>query len=233
LKILIVEDEPLIADHIQWMCECIIGREMQSCNVIHSLENALHYLHEHPIDLLLLDLNLEGENGFDILKQSVSGAFHTIIISAFTDQAITAFQHGVLDFIPKPFEEERLCKAFDRYFNLMEKRQLETKFLAVRENNDVFLLKIDDILYFKAAGNYIEAHLKNGGIKLIIKAMNKLEQILPARFMRIHKSYIADVHQITSYKHTGGGVYQVELSGSRILPLSRSKYKEFKERVTA
>ena len=84
----------------------------------------------------------------------MAGFFHTIIISAFTDQAITAFQYGVLDFISKLFEEERLRKAFGRYFNLIKKRELETKYIAVRENNDIQLLKIEDILFFKSSGNY-------------------------------------------------------------------------------
>ena len=72
------------------------------------MESAFAYLKDHQIDLLLLDLNLDGGNGFDILKYTVSQSFHTIIISAYTDQAITAFQYGVLDFIPKPFRDEEL-----------------------------------------------------------------------------------------------------------------------------
>lgn len=228
MKILIVEDEPPIADHIKWMCENILKKKLELCKINHSLESALGYLQNHQIDLLFLDLNLEGESGFEILKKSVSGSFHTIIISAFTEQAITAFQYGVLDFIPKPFEEERLRLAFDRYYNLMEGKELETKYMAIRENNDIFLLKIEDIRYFKSAGNYIEAHLKNGDTKLIIKAMNKLEKILPSRFIRIHKSYIIDLNEINSYKHSGGGLYQIELKNGKALPLSRKVYKKLK-----
>jgi DNA-binding LytR/AlgR family response regulator len=228
VKILIVEDEPPIADHIKWMCQNILKEKLVLCKIIHSLESALIYLQNYQIDLLFLDLNLEGESGFDILKQTVSESFHTIIISAFTEQAITAFQYGVLDFISKPFEEERLKQSFDRYFNLTEKRELETNFLAIRENNNILLIKIEEILFFKSAGNYIEAHLKNGDTKLIIKAMNKLEQILPSRFIRIHKSYILDITEINSYKHSGGGLYHIELKNGKVLPLSRLVYKKLK-----
>lgn len=232
MKLLIIEDEPPIAEHIKWMSESILQEELECCTIIHSLDAALNYLSEHQIDLLLLDLNLEGDNGFDVLKLSVSGSFHTIIISAYTEQAINAFQYGVLDFIPKPFDENRLKNAFDRYFNLLQKRELETRYLAVRENNDIQLIKISDIIYFKSAGNYIEAHLTNGDVKVIIKAMNKLEQILPARFLRTHKSYTVDSHQISAYQHKGGGVYNIQLKNGIRLPLSRLIYKKLKKKIS-
>ena len=231
MKILILEDEPPIADHIKWMCEDILQHKIESCTIIHCLDTAIEFLKENPIDLLFLDLNLEGENGFNILKQSVASSFHTIIISAFTDQAITAFQYGVLDFISKPFEQERLRKSFDRYFNLLDKRELETKYLAVRENNDVLLIKIENIIFFKASGNYIEAHLKNGDVKLLIKAMNRLQQILPSRFLRTHKSYLVDINEIHSYKHCGGGKYTLKLKNNINLPLSRTMYRDLKQQI--
>ena len=58
--------------------------------------------------MLLLDLNLGDSDGMTLLESKVAGSFHTIIVSATTDQALRAFEHGVLDFVPKPFAEERL-----------------------------------------------------------------------------------------------------------------------------
>ncbi len=74
-----------------------------------------------PIDVLFLDLNLNGKDGFDLLKTSVSGAFHVIIISAHTEQALKAFEYGVLDFVGKPFNKERLARALDRVFERIHK----------------------------------------------------------------------------------------------------------------
>jgi two-component system response regulator LytT len=229
MRLLIVEDEPPIADHIEWMCQKILGSQITSCKKITSLDHALEYIRKKPTDLLLLDLNLEGENGFDILKNAISGSFHTIIISAYTEQAITAFQYGVLDFIPKPFNEKRLRKAFDRYFNRQKSRDLESKYLAVRDDTSVRLIQIKDVSFFKAAGNYVEIHQTNGNVDLLTKSIGKLEQILPSRFIRVHRSYTVDLHQIDSYKHVGGGRYQIKLSHGIHIPLSRDKHKKLKQ----
>ena len=229
MRLLIVEDEPPIADHIEWMCKKILGSKLKSCKKITSLEHALEYIHKEPTDLLLLDLNLEGDNGFDLLRNAIAGSFHTIIISAYTDQAITAFQYGVLDFIPKPFNEKRLKKAFDRYFNRLKTRDLESKYLAVREDTSVHLIPLKEVLFFKAAGNYVEIHRKDGNRQLLTKSMGKLEQILPSRFIRIHRSYIADLNQIESYEHAGGGNYRLKMRNGAQLPLSRDRYRELKQ----
>ena len=229
MRLLIVEDEPPIADHIEWMCKNILGSKLKSCKKITSLDHALEYIHKEPTDLLLLDLNLEGENGFDILKNAIAGSFHTIIISAYTDQAITAFQYGVLDFIPKPFNEKRLKKAFDRYFNRLKTRDLESKSLAVREDTSVHLIQMKEVLFFKAAGNYVEIHLMDGNMYLLTKSIGKLEQILPPRFVRVHRSYIVDLDRIESYQHAGGGTYRLKMTSGLQLPLSRDRYRELKQ----
>ena len=115
MRILIVEDEYSIAKDIEWNCHQLLGKKIELLQIKQTLESAYDFLVQNQIDLLLLDLNLSGKNGFDLLKDAVSGSFHTIIISAHTDQAIEAFKYGVLDFLPKPFEKDRLQKAFKRY----------------------------------------------------------------------------------------------------------------------
>jgi two-component system response regulator LytT len=226
MRILIVEDEKPIAHYIEKLCRKILGNTIQSLQTLHTLEHAAAYLNGSPIDLCLIDLNLNGENGYELLKSTTAGCFHTIIISAHTEQAIEAFQYGVLDFVPKPFDEDRLRAAFDRYFAQQGNRDGSTQYLTVRVGHQNKILKIDDIIYLKSAGNYVEAHLKNGKIELLNKSMDRLEQILPSRFLRIHRSYMVDLPQIESYSHTGGGRYVVTTKSKISLPLSRQKYRD-------
>ncbi|MBN2415770.1 response regulator transcription factor [bacterium] len=229
MKLLILEDEPPIAEHIAWMCRKILGDRITACKLIHTLDEAERYIAGHQIDILLLDLNLEGKNGYAILKRSVAGSFHTIIISAHTDQAVTAFAYGVLDFIPKPFNEQRLREAFTRYDKRTEQRELATKYIAVRETSGIHLIDIADITYIKAAGNYSEAVLRDGSVQLIVKSLNMLEKILPASFERIHKSYLINMTLLDAYQHAGGGTYRVILKDGTSLPLSRPAYKRFQK----
>lgn len=105
---------------------------LDQIHAFQSLSEGLAYVNSNPIDLLLLDLNLNGENGFDILKQTASLSFHTIIISANKDQALKAFEFGVLDFVPKPFNKARLELAFNRIVKKEEVSDENLQFLAVK-----------------------------------------------------------------------------------------------------
>lgn len=229
MRILIVEDELPIAKYIEDMCRTVLGEHSYQIEIANDLDSAAARLFEEKIDLLLLDLNLNGDDGYDLLKTATAGSFHTIIISANTDKAIEAFQFGVLDFVPKPFDEERLATAFERYFGRSQEKERTTKYLTVRKENQNVILPIKDIIYLKAAGIYVEAHLENGRVEILDKTMDRLGQILPARFIRIHRSYYVDISLIESYRHTGGGTYQVTIRGGQSLPLSRQKYKELHE----
>ena len=232
MKILIVEDERPIANYIKRSCKKILGNKIESIIIVHHLDQASEYLLKEKPDLCLLDLYLHGEDGYDLLKEAASGSFHTIIISANTDRALEAFEYGVLDFIGKPFTEERLKTAFDRYFSKKTKRENEsnkTKYLSLRKGNKNIIISIDNVIYFKAAGIYVEANLQNGQLEILDKTMDRLEQILPSNFIRVHRSYIIEISQIKSYSHIGGGKYQATLKNDKTIPLSRQKYKEIKE----
>ena len=102
---------------------------------------------------------LVGENGYDILKQAVSGSFQTIMISAYTDQAIEAFEYGVLDFVPKPFGEDRLRKALGRYSKPNAKIGQKAKYVVARRGGKYLLIYLKDIVYFRAEGYLVEVNL--------------------------------------------------------------------------
>lgn len=231
MKILIVEDEPPIADEIKVMTEDILCDKLEKIDVKHDLISAFDFLDKHRVDLCLLDLNLKGKNGYEILKRSIAGSFHTIIISAYTDQAIEAFNYGVLDFVPKPVDEERLKAAYDRYFGKLKNREIHTKYLIVRKKNSNHIISVDQIVYLKALGYIVEAHLSNGKVEVTDKPLNALEQILPLNYIRIHRTFIVDLSSIQYYTHKGSGVYEVTLSNGDVLPLSFSNYKILKNKL--
>src|SRR3546814_13063742 len=95
-------------------------------------------------DVRLLDLNLHGRDGFDLLKRAVAGSFDTIVVSANTDRALEAFEYGVVDFVPKPFTEARLSQAFER--RLAKRDEGEAiRYLVVRHAGKLERIRIDDI----------------------------------------------------------------------------------------
>ncbi len=228
MNILIVEDETRIARRIERMTHDILGDTIQSLKLISTLQKALAFIENNTLDLVLLDLNLNGDDGFDLLTYAVSGSFHTIVISAYKDQAIKAFEHGVLDFVPKPFNRERLEQAFNRA-TVKEKTESNlVKYLAVKKRHQIQLIPIEDVLYIKGAGAYTELYLSDGTKELHDKSLEKLEQLLSNAFERIHKSYLVKVSEIHEIKVSSGSKYSVELKNSERLPIGRTKYKGLK-----
>ncbi len=225
MKILIVEDEYPTAEYAQQLCREILQKKLTAIDMVHDLPEALQYIREREIDLCLLDLNLHGENGYELLQTAIAQSFHTIIISAYPDQALEAFQYGALDFIVKPYGKKRLKKALSRFQDRSENIDIKTKFLSVRMNRKYKLVKIENIIYMKSVGPYVELYLLNGEMELLLKTMNRLEQILPAYFFRTHRSYFINLNEVESFRHTGGGKYTVTLKNNTELPLSRTKYK--------
>ena len=228
MHLLIVEDEARIAKRIERMVRAILGTTLQRVTHINTLPEALHFIENNRLDLLLLDLNLNGHNGFDLLASAVSGAFHTIIISAYKDQAITAFEYGVLDFVPKPFNQDRLQQALNRATANENINTHTVKYLTVKQRQRLQLIPVEDILYIKGAGAYAALFLANGSKALHDKSLDKLEQLLANSFERIHKSYLANMAAVKEVIVGSGSKYMAQLTNGALLPIGRTKYKDLK-----
>ncbi len=230
MRILVVEDEKPIAEDIKEICTRLLGRKIESIHCESTLGNAKAYLSERQIDLLILDLNLSGRDGFDILKEVVSHSFQTIVISANIDRALEAFEYGVLDFIPKPYNEARIKKALDRIESHDAFQSHGLKYLSVRKLGSIRLIPIKEVKFIKGADVYTELHLKSNEKELYDKTLHELARILPESFIRIHKSFIVDVGSIKTLKVCGGGKYEIVLQSEEVLPVGRSKFAGLKAR---
>ena len=226
MRILIVEDERPTAEDIKLLVEQILNKEITSIHIETTLDNAMFYLKEKPIDVLLLDLNLNAKDGFQLLKQVVSQSFHTIVISANINRAIEAFEYGVLDFIPKPYNIERLKAACQRLQSSHALDGHSIKYLSVKKGFEIKVIPLEEIKYFKSANIYVELHLQNDHTIIYDKSIKQLIPLLPANYYRIHKSYIVDRDKIESIKSLGGGKYRVILKNGECLPVSRHKINQ-------
>ena len=227
--ILIVEDEQIIAGRIERL-----GREIlrsKHVRFIHrsDREEAKALLEQQEIQLLLLDLNLEGRDGFELLKNVAAASFSTIIISAHDDQAIRAYQHGVIDFVAKPFTRERLALALRRWLDRGYRPEVPAKYLSIQHRGVVRLAEVTSIDFIKGADVYAEVHLSGGERFLHSKTLDQLHQLLPPDFERIHRSIILNMRRLLRIHIKAGGRYEAELKDGRRLPVSRSRYKVLQE----
>lgn len=229
MKILIIEDEARIARRLERMIRSILGGEVEDISICDSLDEGQATIEKQAIDLLFLDLNLNGENGFEVLQAVVAESFHTIVVSAYKDRAIEAFEYGVLDFVPKPFDELRLAKACQR-IRLRQKEQEGLKFLAIKKKGKRFLVNISDIKYIKGAGIYTELFLKNGHKEMHNKSLENLMLLLPDSFERIHKSYVVEMKAAQEIVIEPGSKYSLRMHNGEQLPIGRTRYKMLQEK---
>lgn len=231
MNVLIIEDEARIAKRLARMARAYFEQQL-TLTLCDTLSKGLAFMEHSPVDVLLLDLNLNGEDGFEVLETMVARPFHTIIVSAYTDKAITAFSYGVLDFVPKPFDEGRLFQAFGRLNTRSKISDNRLQYLAVRKGGMIKMIEAIQLNYIKGAGIYSELHLQDGNQELHDKSLDTLEQLLPpGEFTRIHRSYIVSMKQVEKLVVEPGGKYAVQLTDGRLLPVGRSRYKELRGKM--
>ncbi len=228
MKILILEDEKSIANRIERLLKEIAGDKISSIIQKESLSEALDYINRYTIDLLFLDLNLSGKDGFEILQSLAAETFDTIIVSAYRDKAIDAYEYGVVDFVPKPFTKERLAKAFHRLNN----NRPDVKKIVIKKQGKLKIILVTDLLFIKGANIYSELHLSNGTKELSDLSLERFETILPDYFIRIHKSYVADISKATEIIIQPGSKYELKITEDLLLPIGRTRYKDVKKKLT-
>jgi len=233
MRILVIEDETMVARSLCRMIREILQDRILNLHHVHSLQEAEDYLLKHEIDLMFLDLNLSGEDGFDLLTNAVSSNFQTIIVSGNLDQALRSYDYGVLDFVAKPFTPARLSKALSKFRHAEENRQAglgKARYLGVRSLGKTLLVPVDEVTHIKAAERYSELFLANGKTHLHEKRLKQLLLILPELFQRIHKSHLVNLEFAQEINSQPGSVYNLCLQdgtqlrvGRNYLPLLRKR----------
>ena len=156
-----------------------------------------------PVDLLLLDIEMPGMSGLELTRNLVNKRPIIIFITSKREYAADAFDLNVVDYIIKPVSGSRFIQAIDRAREILESIKEEVKlkedeFIFIRDSNIIRRLKLDNILYAEAMGDYVKLYTleKFYAIHATLKAV---EERLPAsRFLRVHRSYLVAINKIDS-----------------------------------
>jgi two-component system LytT family response regulator len=251
IRALIIEDEPvarkrmkrLLADdsEIEVIGECVDGRE------------AVAAIQKFKPDLIFLDIQIPELDGFDVLKAiEIEQMPFVIFVTAFNKYAIKAFEFHALDYLLKPFEPERLQSSLDRVKKQIRQENtgdLETRLrslledvkptpsgyqerLAIKSDEEVMFLKIEEIDWIEPAGNFLRLHIGKES-HLIRETLSALEAKLdPRKFMRIQRSAIVNIARIKKLHPLFRGEYVVVLqNGVRLTSTQgyRDKLRELIE----
>lgn len=222
VNILIVEDEPIVARRVERHCRAALGEGAGRIERVDGVEAAVDQLQTGDFGLVMLDLNLHGEDGFSILDRMTSHSAHTIIVSAYADQAARAFDHGVLDFVTKPFEAERIAMAIERFRGKAETRSEKARYLSFRNGRRIERVSLDEVSLVRGADKYAEVVLGDGRVKLHDKSIGKLAALMPDNFMRVHKSWIVRLDGVERLESFPGNRHELILKTGERAPVSRS-----------
>ncbi len=230
MRVVVVEDEAVVARRLLRLLGKILGDDLVSIDHVATLAAAIDHLDRHAVDVLFLDLDLSGQDGFELLADSVSRSFQTVVVSARHGEALRAFEYGVLDFVPKPYDEPRLRAAVERVKAGDSSGPGRTKYLAVRKRGEIVPIAVADVVYVQGANDFSELHCRDGSVHLHQKTLSALTRLLPAPFERIHRSYIANLDEVHSFRSEEGSRYFVRLATGEDLPVGRSRARALRDR---
>lgn len=221
MRIVIVEDEAVVARRIERLARRILGAKLEHVETASSLVAAIDLLRRVEDAAVLLDLSLGGDDGFEVLRRAVAEPFQTIVISANTDRAVEAFELGIVDFVAKPFTEERLAKAFARLESSDRAEARPPAFLAVTLAGRVDLVAIDSVVAIHGADDYSELETADGRRHLHKKTLTTLERLLPPSFKRVHRSHIVNLRFARELGTDESGRRSLTLANGSRVPVSR------------
>jgi two-component system, LytTR family, response regulator len=217
LTAIIVDDERLARKELRSLLS-----DFDKISIVGEAENlteAVELIHKSKPDVVFLDIQLQNENGFDLLDL-IEKDFKLIFVTAFDNFAIRAFEINALDYLLKPVNPERLAKTLERLLESDEK--IETPLRKLEYEDRIFLelgerskfLKISSIKYISADGDYSQIFTSDGGQHLITKSLKEWEERLPEKyFVRIHRSTIINFEFIEKVEGWFNRSFQVFLNG--------------------
>ncbi|MCB1008409.1 MAG: response regulator transcription factor [Acidobacteria bacterium] len=248
LRVMLVDDEPLARGKLRRLLAD--EAEVEIVGEAGSAEEAKEKLQELAPDLLFLDIQMPGQDGFALLESLPAHELPAVVfVTAYDEHAVRAFEVSALDYLLKPFDRERLELALERAREALARRegvgldeQLrsmlqelrgEQPFLdrfVIRSVGRIVFVRAADVDWIEAAGNYVRLRIGKES-HLLRETMSSLETRLDPRvFARIHRSTIVNIDRIKELNHIFHGDYSVQLKDGTRLTLSRG-YREQFERI--
>jgi two-component system, LytTR family, response regulator len=254
LRVLVADDERLARQRLE---DLLAGEE--NIEIIGRTDNGLTTvvaIRELEPDLVFLDIQMPGKTGLEVVREIGPDAMPPVIFTTAYDHAVAAFDLAAIDYLIKPFDDERFEKAFRRARKMIELNQVSKlseelrsllsagsplsdattkpqylERIAVEMRGQVRIVPVKQIEYLIASGPYAELYVGDKRY-LIRERMQTLEERLdPARFFRIHRSAIVRLDLIETLIRNPGGDYAVQLKGGVKLKVSRSRFEKLEEQM--
>ena len=244
IRTLIVDDERLARQELRKL----LANHTQ-INVIEEAGNAMEAkekIEEHRPDLVFLDIQMPGKNGFEMLEE-LDYTPEVIFVTAYDEYALKAFEVSALDYILKPVEDIRLAESLDRATKEIEKRKKqaddsnikvsdevlkETDQVFVKDGDRCWFVTLKDIRLFESEGNYVRVYFDDNK-PLILRSLNNLDKRLdPKAFFRANRKHIINLKWVDKIETWFNGGLLVILKDDKKIEISRRQAVKFKEMMS-
>jgi len=186
------------------------------------VSSAVEAIHAHKPDLVLLDINMPRESGFDLLKKVDARQFKLVFITAYEEYAVKAFRCSALDYILKPVNPDELKEAVDKVESLLEKEHIDVRLetflsnmaspnrdikkIVLKTSDSIHVVNVQDIVRCEADRNYTVFYLVGEKKILVSNTLKEYDELLSAyRFFRAHQSHLVNIDFIERYEKKEGG----------------------------
>lgn len=238
IKTILIDDEPLSREIIKSYVKSFPQLEVvQECN--DGFEGVKAIAQFQP-DLIFLDIQMPKINGFEMLEL-IDQPPAVIFTTAFDEYAIRAFETNAVDYLLKPFSEDRFKKAIEKFLEKpagssesvrkitdLSMQASGSERIVVKTGNKVKIIPLQEIQYLEADDDYVKVVTSEGSF-LKNKTLQHYEQTLgPAQFVRVHRSYIVHVNQITRIEPYQKENHLAVLRSGKQIPVSKTGYAKLK-----
>jgi DNA-binding LytR/AlgR family response regulator len=187
---------------------------------------ALKMLNENKYDIIFLDINMPVISGVELMESQPNRPL-TIVTTAYSDFALSAYQNDAIDYLLKPISFEKFAKAIEKakiYFsgnNVKKENTSNGKVLSHRVNGQMTDILLSDIIYIESLGNYMKLYSSRHNLPMIIygSLASISAEIDCTDFLQVHRSYIVNVSKITSVTFKS-----LTMCNNEIIPVGR-KYQ--------
>jgi len=233
-RVLVVDDEPMAREGVRRMLES--DSEIGEVRTCAGAADALRELEAGDFDLMLVDVQMPGMSGLELVEaHGQERAPVTVFLTAYDRYAIQAFEAGAVDYLLKPFSDERFERAIQRAKQRAEEQRLSAdaksdraqhwdahlEHLIVRSGGALTFIPVGEIDWIEAADYYAIVHAR-GTEHLVRISLRHLERALsPDAFIRIHRRTIVRIDRVRSVRSDREGGFEVELRDGTHLPVSR------------
>lgn len=222
--------------------------EVQVINQCNDAETGIEAIQKLNPDVVFLDIEMPGMNGFDMLEQFSEIPFAVIFTTGYDQYAIKAFRYYAIDYLLKPIEPKELINAvhkvqvskqvpatdqFQMLLSKINKREEVLPKIPVPTSDGFELIPVEDVLYCEAKDNYTYFHFKNKNKIIACRMLKEVENQLKdfPFFVRVHNSFIVNIKEVKKYVRGEGGY--VIMSDDTTVNVSRSKKEDLLKRFGA